>query len=129
MSTKPLVVHLSLSLTGLKRGHSSAEDLVALGESFVTSLTCVRLMSHLMKGNILRILIKLISVSLTQMMDKEMQFVESFEVILAMNFLLSSLVSIIESLMLLKIVCFSFTCETGFFSGLSSIGNRTSYCL
>lgn len=46
-----------------------------------------------------------------------------------MSFLLSSLVFITESLLLLKIVFLSFTCETGFFLGPSSIGNRTSYCL
>lgn len=35
-----------------------------------------------------------------------MQFVESFEVILAMSFVLSPLISITESLLLLKIVAF-----------------------
>ncbi|KAL0401430.1 UNVERIFIED_CONTAM: Eukaryotic peptide chain release factor subunit-3 [Sesamum latifolium] len=42
-----------------KKVHSSAEDLVALGEFFVTSLTCDPLTSHLMKENIMRIQIKM----------------------------------------------------------------------
>ncbi|CAI9773068.1 unnamed protein product [Fraxinus pennsylvanica] len=38
-STETLPVHLSLSRTILKRDHSSAEDLVALGEFFATKLS------------------------------------------------------------------------------------------